>query len=513
MKKLLAALVLVLLLTACTATPTEEVNGDQPELPVEYVYTKETVTYTEKNEQYSFRMDLERTETEHARYFFEKKVTEEQRRACIESTEQILAQLGKLADLPEICVLTPGSYDSVFVEGNRLFVHEQDWQSREYATNVLMAVYGDYSHYGLAFGYADLLCRRLGWSDGEATAFVMPSVAEVCDLGLLCFKTAFVSDEDAAAASQLACHFAASCDEAELRKLLAESDTTAGMEAVSAALSGYYAENGVSYQPTTVRYGFGGKSYDYVVESDIGVFYLFDGWYDRRREFNPLVSENFLHENYAEVKVFFEINLRQMQQYRDTINLYPYEEDIVFLLTDDPYLHVSYTDMRTNRMYMINVLSMMHEYIHMLTRMDNIEAEPWQTEGFARYLDLRYDYYGAPATTNDWNTLPDTESFHYVHEYMEKMGRPLDMAADYLVIYDLYVYYNGATSPNQNSGYIPGASFIHYLVKQYGEQRVIQSIYGDGEPLPKDYDELVEDWLAYINETYRDYSKQTDWTE
>lgn len=512
MKKLIAMLALsLMILTACAgenAPPADDVQQAIPDVPVEYVYTKETVDYTEKNKQYSFRMDMERTDTEKAHYFFEKKIVDEQRRACIEATEQILAQLGELPAIPEICVLTEKSYGSLFVVGNRLFLTEQDWQTHEYVTNVLMAVYGDFTHFGLAYGYANLLCQRLNWGEPAEGAFVVPSVVEVCDLGLLCFDTAFVSEDDANTAKNLACHFSAGCEEETLKRLISESDTTEGMAAVRDALAEYYAANGVTYEPSMIRYGFGGISYDYIVESDIGTFYLCDEWQDRYYQDNPMVSENFLHENYAELNEFFEINLMQMQQYRDTINLYPYDDDISIIMTDDPYLHVSYCNIITNQIYMISVVSMMHEYIHALTKTENIEVEAWQIEGFARYFDLRYDHYGAPHTTWDYtNNMPDNAVWLAAGEYVAALDRPLDMVVDCLTIFDLICYCGGATDPNQGDGYIAGASFINYLAKQYGEQTVIQSIYGGGEPLPKPHGELVADWVAYLNETYKDYSK------
>ena len=512
MKKLIAILVLSLIfLTACAgenAPPVDDVQQNISDVPVEYVYTGETVTYTEKNEQYSFRMDMERTDTEKAHYFFEKKIVDEQRRACIEVTEQILAQLGELAEIPEICVLTESSYGSLFVIGNRVFLTEQDWQTHEYVTHVLMAVYGDFTHYGLAYGYANVLCRRLNWGEPFEGAFVVPSVVEVCDLGLLCFDSAFVSEKDANAAKNLACHFAASCEEEELKSLLADSDTTEGMAAVRDALAEYYADNGLVYEPSKIRYGFGGISYDYVVESDIGTFYLCDEWQDRNYEFNPLVSENFLHENYVDVSDFFEINFMQMQKLRDTMNMYPYDEDIKILLTDDPYLQESYADSKLDQICILSVVSVMHEYIHVLTRMDFIQAEPWQIEGLARYLDLRYDYYGTPFTNYDYSNMPDSYMYWGAREYVESLDRPLDMTIDYLTVYDLISYSGGATDPNQAKGYIGGASFINYLAKQYGEQTVLQAIYCGGEPLPKSHEELVADWVAYLNETYKDYSKR-----
>lgn len=508
MKKLIVMLSLsLMLLTACAGENADDVPLDVPDVPIEYTYTKETVDYTEKNKQYSFRMDMERTDTDRARYFFEKKILDDQRRACIEATEQILAQLGALAEIPEICVLTERSYDGLFVIGNRLFLTEQDWQTHEYVTAVLMAVYGNFSHYGLLYGYANILCQRLGWGESIEGEFVVPSVVNVCDLGLLCFNTAFVSEDDATAAKSLACHFAESCDEDDLKRLIADSDTTDGMGAVCDALAGYYATNGLTYEPSAIRYGFGGISYDYVVESDIGTFYLCDEWQDANYEMNPLVSENFLHENYVEVSEFFTINFRQMQQYRDTLNLYPYDEDIRILLTDDRSVLTSYSTSITNEIVIIGVVSIMHEYIHELT--GTVDKENWMVEGIARYLDTRYDYYGVAFTNYDYSIHLENASAMYVgvKEYCAKLDRPLDMAIDTLTVYDLMCYSDGVTDPNQYRGYHPGASFINYLAKQYGEQTVIQSIFGGGDPLPKEHGELVADWQAYLNETYKEYSK------
>lgn len=50
-------------------------------------------------------------------------------------------------------------------------------------------------------------------------------------------------------------------------------------------------------------------------------------------------------------------------------------------------------------------------------------------------------------------------------------------------------------------------SFIQYLVKQYGEEAVINSIYANGNALPKTYAELVKEWNEYIAVNYANYSK------
>ena len=79
------------------------------------------------------------------------------------------------------------------------------------------------------------------------------------------------------------------------------------------------------------------------------------------------------------------------------------------------------------------------------------------------------------------------------------------MAKDYRELENVAVYYFGFTDPNAN--YLTGSSFVQYLVKQYGEEAVINSIYGNGDPLPKIYAELVKDWVEFIENEYQGYSK------
>ena len=79
------------------------------------------------------------------------------------------------------------------------------------------------------------------------------------------------------------------------------------------------------------------------------------------------------------------------------------------------------------------------------------------------------------------------------------------MAKDYCELENVAVYYFSFTKPNEN--YLAGSSFVQYLVNQYGEEAVISSIYGNGNPLPKTYAELLKEWNEYIESTYTGYSK------
>ena len=105
----------------------------------------------------------------------------------------------------------------------------------------------------------------------------------------------------------------------------------------------------------------------------------------------------------------------------------------------------------------------------------------------------------------DYNNSPDTPELKYIHEYLATINRPIDMAKDFTELENIAVYSRSLTDPNKS--YATGSSFVQYLVKQYGEEAVINSIYGNGDPLPKSYAELVKEWNEFIEDNYSNYSK------
>lgn len=78
------------------------------------------------------------------------------------------------------------------------------------------------------------------------------------------------------------------------------------------------------------------------------------------------------------------------------------------------------------------------------------------------------------------------------------------MAVDFEKLENIAVYSRGYTSPNDS--YVAGSSFVQYLVKAFGEQAVIDSIYGSGTPLPQSMSELVQLWQEYLQTNYSTYS-------
>ena len=79
------------------------------------------------------------------------------------------------------------------------------------------------------------------------------------------------------------------------------------------------------------------------------------------------------------------------------------------------------------------------------------------------------------------------------------------MAIDYTELENIFVYSRSFTDPNEN--YVAGSSFVQFLVKQYGEEAVINAIYGNSDSLSKSYAELVKEWNEYIETNYKSYSK------
>jgi len=488
----------MMLLTSCAVQP----DTPATTVPPERSYVSADVTYSEPFAQFAFRINMDSVETESAKYFFESNIDASEREACIEATEKILSSQSPERLIPEIYIFSPDRYECKLISNHKLYCAVQAWDSVEYAADVLLTAYGETAHYGAAFGYANYLAKSLRWSSYEES-FSCPSVIDIMDLNYLCFDKAFAASDDIAAAKGIACDFVEffirQHGEQTFQQLLSSHAKTTD------ALAAYYKENGVSYTPSAVQYGYGGKKYDYLVYSDYGTFYIANDWADLNAGYNPLISDGFLHSHYTDTKTFFETNLKQMKQYQDLFPLdgYNHDLDIVFTNPIDAS-KTSFYQSVNHRIYLYNVDSLMHEYIHSLT-MPSASMANWQVEGFARYFSYYFDFYGMAFLNQDYNNTPNTPTAKYVHEYLAAIDRPIDMAKDYRELENAAVHYFGFTNPNEN--YLAGSSFVQYLVNQYGEDAVINSIYGNGDSLPKKYGELVQEWKEYIESEYTEYSK------
>lgn len=467
-----------------------------------------SITYSEENAQYSFTMDVLHTETDLAHYYFEQTPDETVSRSCIESTDSIIMNLDAVSVKPQIYIFSDETYNGVNVIGNSLYTCQDSYQNVDYVTNVVLTVYGDCSHYGLAYGYATILCQKLGWEIPDFSIDLVSEHPEVYDLNLLCFCQNFVSEEDIRAAQQTAYLFAnyllETYGEETIQQLLSLSHTEYGMTELCEKLCEYYATKAVDYAPSNLRFGYGGVSYAYVLRSNFGTFYVGTDWTDANTALNPLVTENFLHGNYAETKAFFERNLEQMQSYQELFGLGDYDNELTVIFPNSRSgSQYSYYQSELHQMIVYNVDSLMHEYIHALTK-PSASQELWETEGFARYFSYYYDDYGIAFLNKDYNSAVQSKATEYLFEFKQTIDRPIDMQIDFKELENIAVYSRNYTDPNAN--YVAGSSFIQYLVQEYGESFVVQSIYGKDE-LPKPYSELVTEWNQYIEENYSNFSR------
>ena len=490
---------------------------------IERTYEKESILYSEPRG-LTFRKDLEKARTDYAAYYFEAAISEEERNACIETTDRMLACIDAVLPVFEVVVLEPKeSYEAAAVTANRLFLPVQQWDSVDYLAKVLLSGYGEWGNYGLAYGYADYIYRKAGLEgegisaeEGDGDSFLPMSAPELYDLNLLCFEERFCSAEDVEAAKNNACLFVreylSSHSEEEFLELLASSGTLEDAAGAGEALEGFYAEKGVECSLSSIRYQYGGLTLDYAAACKYACFHVDRDWQDPWWEQFQIVPENYLHEDYGEVREFFERSERQMGEYQELFGFDSYDNSLLIRVAeydnttaDGIYLGGEHI------IWLISVRTLMHEYVHsvMYGRFQDCGTK-WKVEGVAQYFDRKYnadghDYYNVYLNNSEY--VLDNEK-EMISNYIDFIGRPVDMKRDYRDIDDVFSYYREIKNPN--ASYNAGSSFVGYLVDQYGEQETIDYILSDNDynaEWDKSYDELVQDWNQYIEEKYSNFSK------
>ena len=177
----------------------------------------------------TFRKDVKKTETDHAVYYFETSINEQERQACIAETERAPACIDGVMPKIEIVVLLPESHDGISVEDHRLYTSLRSEEFTEFLAGILLAAYNEWGNYGLAYGYANYLCRKAGEEYREVDSLISMSDPEAYDLNLLCFDEKFVTLQDVEASKNNACYFVnvylAAHSEAEFLELLSDSGT------------------------------------------------------------------------------------------------------------------------------------------------------------------------------------------------------------------------------------------------------------------------------------------------
>ena len=496
------------------ADSTAHENAGEGVVSETYEYETDIIRYGEPIlGKFTFRKDVKKTETDHAVYYFETSVNEQERQACIAETERVLACMDGVMPKVEIVVLLPESCDGIFVEDHRLYTSLRSENFTEFLAGILLAAYSEWGNYGLAYGYANYLCREAGLEYREADSLIPMGEPELYDLNLLCFDEKFVTLQDVEASKNNACYFVnaylSAHSEAELLELLSDSGTVEGVRKANEELEAFCAANGAECSLTEIRYRYGGVTFDYVAACEYAAFYIDKDWQDIYWEVNSKVSENFLHEDYTEVKDFFECNARQMGQYQEFFEFNSYNNDLRIVLTNDfnrSSTIIGFYNAESHSIYLRTVVSLMHEYIHSVMSGRCDFDNWWRTEGSARYFSHKY-YNDYLYSMTDIYYEDKTEI--WLQEFQDSLGRPLDIKIDSRALDDMSAFVYGDTDPNWS--YAAASSFVGYLVDQYGERSVIEYICSEDEyhtEWGKSYEELVQDWNEYINENYSWYKME-----
>ncbi len=513
---LILAALTIFAMVACnndTVKPDTDAEASAPEteLPAPaLVYEVHRHLYQEPEGGKMIGRDLYMGEAEYGFYGFEESVADTVRSDCAQVTEALLHRVG-YSEKPAVYVYSNSSLKNIYISDGVLYTYPRDWRTAEYAADVLLAMLGEDCNYGAVYGYAHYLCSSLGWDKEEISLAETENMA-VYDLNLLCFNEKFVTSADICAAKYTSVAFVYDYirknGETAMVKLIKASGERDRAKDFSDALGLYYNEVGIEHLPGTLGYSYGGFSYDYIVHSPYATFYLRKDWWEQGTSIHEgWISDNFLHENYSEIKDYFETVTDEMGKYQSLFGRESYDNSLTVLFANQASSNSFY---QPHRIEVCALSSLSHEYVHSLAWDSGLDMA-WESEGFATWYDFYYDTYGTRFLNVDYNSDYVMEN-ETISRYRENVGRPLDMAVDFRHIYHAGAAHAGYTHPNQSyGGYNSGASFTGFLVETYGDSTVIDFIYSGGEDYSgyfgRTYDELVSDWREFLTDNYSEYKK------
>ena len=503
-------LVIITLYTSATAAGCHSKNP--PDAYTTLSYSTNTILYAEPGHQHgstaAMRTDMETTAVNATVYAFEPTIPKEERANCIRDTEALLKALNFTQHL-YIYVYESSTLSAPYVAEQSLFTHTQSYRSTEYVASLLLAACGAYCNYGVAYGYASYLCEKLYGIPTDASALAFPTDFPYYDLNYLCFHPDFISEADLLTVKSIANDFVfgyiTQHGEENLRKLLIQSGREEDHGEAIAALSAYYQANDVEADLSDILYGPGGKGCQYIARCPYATFCIKNRWRDRLTLFYPDAYDGFLNRDYSRTNEFFSVQSRQMKQYQDLFGLDDYRNDLIIVFSHRE-VNASYYLSEHHYIEIVNITSLMHEYIHSLTISHLIDAadinHQWMSEGLARCYDSLYSEYGNRMLYKDYTGSAALQP------YIESLGRPLELPGDVAGMLDYAACVNGKTL--QKDPYTSGASFIRYLILTFGEEETLHYLLESHDfatLTDASFTDTVADWRAYLQEHYGQYCK------
>jgi len=499
----------------CLLTSPKEKEKIQAQIP-QLTYTSSDISYR-VSEQFNptivFGSKTEDYESNFAVYHFDPAISKEERDACVFYSDEIISRM-ELAEKPVLLLLA--NYDGAWTDGKYLYLGG-DFSTVDYGAKLITTICGGYANYGAAYGYADYIAVSEGWKEpSDGLMLLTPSDAR--DMNVLCFRKDYVSDNELQTNRTAAAVFASDMIEANgeeaYRNLILSSGNVDTAPQYAAVLSDWYAANGLHYVPSHVLYCEGGTYHDYLVKCPYAEFVLPKQWN------NGWVSEftkdsDFLHRSYEETKFCFETNIYQMEYLRQYIGFDNYIDDLTVEFSLGYGL--SETHMYEGRIELYSIEDLPILYVYWLA--DHSLRDPIQRSyplyaGMAHHISLvcpnvykeSFMQYiaenGMQAEMymeGDWNEL-----------FIQMLEGVTDPYTIQRTRFDFGAYYFDDYYDYPAMGMY--CSFPWYLIDKYGYETMFDYVYvTENPPIVLDMAAEKQEWIAWIEETYSDYPKYSDY--
>ena len=504
MKKTLKSLLILFACVSLFGCTNEEIPNEEIKQKEDISYTTQQVLYAESQSFFSMKTYMQTATVDSVTYFFEKSVSEEERLSCIDQTAAWLDRLGYEQEL-SVYIYDENTYQTENILNGSVYTYVRDWNNPEYLMILIRSVYGEFCNYGMAYGYANYLCDAIDVSDLK-----FEDSFEFYDLNDLCFHPNFVSDDERKIAKNVANKFVsdyinANGEDAFIEILKASGNVNEYQKA-NDALSAFYKNNGIETVLSDLLYGFGGQYYNYTAKCEYANIFVQNDWHDSALYLYPAypMFDGFLNNNYPKTKDYFSLNLSQMKKYQNHFALDNYNNDLDIIFTN---YDTSISEYRADlhRITLAGTVPFMHEYIHSLTSNSIGLRELWAIEGFADYYELLYNEYPLDFWYHDSNTY---NAHPYMQQFRDSLGREVNSPADFLELDHIISYY---FDQNPNDSYQSGSSFVSYLINTFGERPFLDYLLINHDLTTltdKTFDELVDDWKAYLEENYSEYGRK-----
>lgn len=508
-----------------TEETTSQEESTPPAIDLSHLqYEEETITFTEKENGYTdFSVSCQmRTMTVNGRkYCFDLSIPEEDCTERIRFTEEKLMQ-ARISQEICICLYDNEKVRSIYTDGQSLYSPMFSMDDTDYLAAVLLAAYGEFSNYGMAYGYAALL------SGEELPEAQYPQEWDYYDLNILCFLPQFTSEEDIenvkAVALDLAGDLVEMFGHKTYQTLLGDSGRLTEAESVRKTLLAYYRRRGIATELSPLMYAPGGTTYTHIMRCENATFYTEKGWTPLdAASFGIVIDDNTpdlikdlagCTASYAAYRRVFESYRIEMQQLKAFFSPYFYSYgylDVFFLNRDtvrkNGILANGYYDTRSHKIYLLNGRcdGYIHEFIHSLTYFPLETGIPWYHEGLTSYYALNYSKYHA--------ALYDYSCRVSISNMTGSFGNTAQAWLDsqegdllFINYYDFCTYHYGYSV--DDAPYDAGTAFIDYLIKRFGEEAVLDYFlfhHDLSQLTDKSMEGLLGDWKLYQQERYRNH--------